>query len=145
MRNYQTLPKEIFNIAESVYCETMDYDPEVRGYIKVQPIICCEMVYWRKWWGVRNEVMKCLGMGDDPSRISLTTQNLKDIIEILKDFRDPYHWSVDGMSVWDYEEDNIQDQIDIDIYTIEILIKMIDSNDELFENEIMEVYFYDSY
>ena len=49
------------------------------------------------------------------------------------------------MSVWDYEEDNIQDQIDIDIYTIEILIKIIDSNDELFENEIMEVYFYDSY
>ena len=89
MRNYQALPKEIFNTAESVYCETMDYDPQVQGCVKISPIICCEMVYWRKWWGVRNEVMKCLGMGDDPSRIWLTTQNLKDIIEVLKDFRDP--------------------------------------------------------
>ena len=145
MKGYQQLPGEIFRLAESIHCDQSQYDSKQHKTIPMNPIIRCEVVYWRKWWGVRNEVMRSFGLGGDPYRINLIEDNIKDIIEILKSFRNKDRWNYEGMSVWDYEDDNIEEQIDVDIYVLESLIEVMRQEKELINSGIMEIYFYDSY
>jgi len=131
------LPTNIFHLAESIYVETSENEPSYT--------IKCDMIYWRRWWGVRNEVLRHLGLGDNPYRIDLTTENIKDMIKVLKYFRNQEHWDSEGMSDWFYKENHIEEQIDVDIYVLESLIKVMDAYFDMIENGLMDIYFYDSY
>lgn len=142
---YHQLPHEVFRLAESIHVLTSKYDPQTRDYVPTSPILNCEMVYWRKWWGVRNEVMLRLGVGGDPYRIDLTTDNIKDMIDVLRYFRNQERWDTEGVSIWYYDDNHIEEQIDIDIYVLESLINIIDNNYGWIESGVMSVYFYDSY
>ena len=114
------------------------------------PYLNFEMLYWRKWWGPRNEVVNYLRYKylteEEDYKWALDADDCAEIIDILKYFRDSSVWEEEAMSVWDYNESNIEDQIDIDIDTLKRLIEFMNTKEytELKEKGL-EIYFYDSY
>lgn len=101
-----------------------------------------EVCYWRKYWGLRNEVMQYLQKRyeweDEPARIDLTLEDVKIILTIVKEWKNKKRWNAESRSIWSYKEakGNLA-------YTIENLIYLIAKMED-FPNDI-EVYFYDSY
>ena len=138
MKTFTHLPTEVFSLAENIYYHD----------IKSCKTIDCELIYWRKWWGIRNEVVRDLTTtSKDQYEWHLTPEDYDMIISHLKYYRNKERWESEGQSVWYYEEDGIEDQIDIDIYVLETLKTLLQAPwyKELIEKGIMEVTFYDSY
>ena len=104
-----------------------------------------EVVYWRKWWGCRNEVVRYLNnkynMDGNTWRWKLDTEDCRAIINILYEFDDPDAWLEDGQSIWDYNDDNIHGQIQGDIQALKNIIALMDKKDP----RLVKVEFYDSY
>ena len=104
-----------------------------------------EVVYWRKWWGCRNEVVNYLDnkykTNRDTYHWQLDTEDCHAIINILYEFDNPDTWLNYGQSVWDYTDDNIHDQIQGDIQALKNIIALMDKKDPRF----VKVEFYDSY
>ena len=108
------------------------------------------MVYWRKWWGVRNAVMNNLWdkYGYEDARIILDSEDIEMIIDQLEYYNNAKTWAEEEVSpVWDYNEDDIKDQIDVDIYVLKELAKFMRDTKyrDLLRDGAIEVYFYDSY
>ena len=153
INTYQQLPVRFFQLAESIYFKQREYkfNPETKQCeaIPIPPIIECEVVYWRRWWGVRNDVVLALGdkQNIDHYKFPITSvEQLNDIIAILKHFRNKEIWECEGQSVWEYE-DNIEEQIDIDIYTLEEIQRLMKTDwiVQLIDDGVIEIYFYDSF
>lgn len=148
---YLHIPNEILHNVEWSYM-TPEKIRINEDSFKEEPCLNCELVYWRKWWGPRDEVMRVFrskyNFEDEPYTINLDREDLQSIIEVLQDFNSAENWTDDGGSpVWAYEEDGIKEQIDADIQTLKDLRRFMktDLYKEMTERDEIEVYFYDSY
>lgn len=63
-----------------------------------------EIVYWRKCWGIRNEIIKNLGGENDTGSYILGLDDLENIINILRKFLDKKYWDLWADSIWKYED-----------------------------------------
>ena len=95
-----------------------------------------ELAYWRKCWGIRNEIIKKLHMKDDEYERSLDREDIPAIIKILYKFLSKEYWDENADSIWEFE-----DQVDNIIQCI-INLKWLYS---YMENNDIEIIFYDSY
>lgn len=70
---------------------------------KYDDVFGIEIVYWRKYWGLRTEV--CWSFPYDDYRIIFNTpKEVKDLIKIIRSWMDPERWESEGDSIWSYEE-----------------------------------------
>ena len=110
-----------------------------------ESLLEAEVVYWRKWWGCRNEVVNYLSnkykTDWDAYRWQLDTEDCRAIINILYEFDNPDTWLKDGQSIWDYDDNNIHNQIQGDIQALKNIIYLIEEKDP----RLVKVEFYDSY
>lgn len=63
------------------------------------------MAYWRKCWGIRDEILETIGedlRGGDNYLIS--REQLKKVINVLKKFTDKEYWEKNADSIWEYDE-----------------------------------------
>ena len=109
-----------------------------------------EMIYWRKWWGPRNEVVYNLRVKysfDEEYRYYLDSEDIEMIIEVLERYNNKETWEEDGSPIWQYEESNIKDQIDIDIDVLKHLAKFMRTSAyrDMIRDKTIEIYFIDSY
>ena len=134
------------------YDKTED-DQGILHIDRTKPYLWLEMIYWRKWWGVRNVVMNNLWDkyeygADENGHILLDSEDIEMIINQLDYYNNAETWVEDNVSpIWDYEDDNIKEQIDVDIYVLNLLAKFMCSDEyyNLLQEKAIEIYFYDSY
>lgn len=103
-----------------------------------------ELCYMRKWWGVRDDIVWFLERKYHFDETTcgdylLDEEDLKEIRNILLSWHDKGKWEEEGRSIWDYEENEILQQLET---KEEDLLKLI-SLKRLFPN--LQAYFYDSY
>lgn len=115
-------------------------------YVKEnETLLISEVVYWRRWWGCRNEVVNYLDhkykTDKDAYKWQLDTEDCRAIINILYEFDNSDTWSNFGQSIWDYDDDNIHEQIQGDIQALKNIISMMNKKDQ----RLVKVEFYDSY
>ena len=150
---FNPIPLVLLHNCERSYLEyeEVEDENEIPCCDKTRPLLWLEMVYWRKWWGVRDAVIDNLhnkykgGLG---ARIVLDSEDIEMIIDQLEYYNNAKTWAEEEASpIWDYNEDGIQDQIDIDICVLKELAKFMRSTEyrELLRSGAIEVYFYDSY
>lgn len=98
-----------------------------------------EVIYYRKCWGPRNEIIgKLMGPFDEEKyEYKVSFENLKEIYKIISHFNNKKVWENDGCSIWEYSE--MRDKLDQDLTILEWLMDYMRAHDDL------EVYFYDSY
>ena len=150
---FNRVPLVLLHNCERSYLEYEEVEDEkgIPHCDKTKPFLWLEMIYWRKWWGVRNAVMNNLWdkYGDGESgRTILDSEDIEMIIDQLEYFNNAETWAEEEASpIWDYNEDGIQDQIDVDIYVLKELAKFMRDTEyrELLRTDAIEVYFYDSY
>lgn len=110
-----------------------------------ETLLEAEVVYWRRWYGCRNEVVNYLDnkykTDKDVYRWQLDTEDCREIINILYKFDNPDTWLDYGQSIWDYTDDNIHDQIQGDIQALKNIITLMNKKDP----RLVKVEFYDSY
>ena len=65
--------------------------------------ISVEICYWRKCWGIRNEIL-CLFPETEPndSCLDLTPEHIRAIRRILRSFMNQNKWEEEGDSIWSY-------------------------------------------
>lgn len=66
-----------------------------------------EILYWRKCWNVRQEILTYLAADDDEYEWNLDLNDMKNIIKILKGMYKEGPWSADyeySMTIWDWDE-----------------------------------------
>lgn len=95
-----------------------------------------EICYWRKCWGIRNEIMWDIGLDEDVYCCELTSDDVENIIIILekyirKDYYDEHH-----RSIWEWKRivPSLMRQAEI-----------LSWANELLEEDKIELEFYDSY
>lgn len=97
-----------------------------------------EIVYFRKHWGIRGEILAKLHCTqDNDSETPVDSEDIIPIVKILMKYLDREYYEDNAHSIWEYYEayNHIQDSI-INL----IWLKMyMDSHPEV------ECYFYDSY
>lgn len=108
-----------------------DYDKELRHDF--------EAVYWRKCWGLRNDVLNLLGKRwSEEWKFNLSKDDVENIIELLG-FYNEETWED---SIWEWTSDeegwSYSEHIKQDIESLKILRNLMDKYE-------LEVYFYDSY
>ena len=135
--NYLSIPYALYQNLDLIHVER-DKDNDI--------CLCAEVVYWRKWWGVRNQVVNYLEdkyHTTQPGTFSwsLDTLDCYTIIEILRDFDNEETWENEGRSIWEYKECNIHYQIQEDIAELKRIIDLLNKKDP----RVKEIYFYDSY
>ena len=62
--------------------------------------------YWRKCWGLRNEILNTLGtrFKEENENTEIDTiEQVKDLLEVIWYFLDEDHWEDEGNSIWEYE------------------------------------------
>ena len=97
-----------------------------------------EILYWRKCWNVRAEILTYLAGDDDEYEWSLTLMDLRDILKILKCLYSEQDWD-ESMTIWSWDEigDTYLENLEYAHKVLEWLeTKPADS---------FEIYFYDSY
>ena len=98
----------------------------------------CELAYFRKYWGVRGEILNKLHcMQDNDSRTTVDAEDIIPIVKILMKYLDREYYEDNARSIWEYDEahDNIQNSI-INLMWLKMYME---SHPEV------ECYFYDSY
>ena len=109
------------------------------------------MIYWRKWWGPRDEVISRLGQkynyNGDQYHYTLDSEDVEMIADVLESYDNVEKGRDDGSPVWDYVNDNISDQIQAYILVCKEIAKFMRTKKyyELKNDNKIEVYFYDSY
>ena len=64
-----------------------------------------ELAYWRKCWGIRDEILWTLGADHQGGGDYLVSrEKLKEIIEVLKKFTNKEYWEDNADSIWEYDE-----------------------------------------
>lgn len=102
-----------------------------------------EVLYWRKCWGIRNDVVNylCDVYGTDRDCYSwiLDDTDIKEIISIIKSWQNKKKWNMDGGSpIWTYKE--VKDMLRDDIVDLTYLLAKMEDYKNAFKVE-----FYDSY
>ena len=101
-----------------------------------------EIVYWRKCWGLRNDIMEYLtkkhNVNEDNYSFNLEAGDVKQIIEILISWYDKKKWNSESQSIWTWEE--IKGNLLNSIGNLSYLLGKMEDYPHGFI-----VYFYDSY
>lgn len=121
--------EQINNIPKYIEVDTDDKNNEV------------EIAYWRKCWGIRNEIKDALDMYD-PEYETIYDKQIKNedillIIEILYKFLSEEYWELFSKSIWEYQE--MKKNLVQQIMNLKWLYYFMQENDNI------EVEFYDSY
>ena len=110
-----------------------DYDKELKYDF--------EICYWRKCWGLRNDILFLIGkrwVPEEEYEFSLTKDDVDNIIELLGSYNEDT-W--EG-SIWEWTSDedgwSYSEHIKQDIESLKLLRQLMDKYE-------LEVYFYDSY
>lgn len=96
----------------------------------------CELVYFRKHWGIRGEILAKLH-GNDCLNTSVDAEDIIPIVKILMKYLDKEYYDDNARSIWEYDE--AHDQIQESIINLIWLKMYMESHPEV------ECYFYDSY
>lgn len=107
--------------------DTTEYNNEIR----------IEVAYWRKCWGIRNEIINILHMNSDQYITEIGVEDIPAIIRMLYKFLSEEYWSKYGDSIWEYED--IKEKLVQNIINLKWLYYFMQKNDNI------EVEFYDSY
>ena len=97
-----------------------------------------EIIYWRKCWGLRNEIIDILSMTDEQYHAEVDTiDQLHAIEDAILYFFDPVIWETEGDSIWQWHE--IRGVLMNSYMNLKVM--------EQFMRENQDVYleFYDSY
>lgn len=106
-----------------------DYDKELKYDF--------EVVYYRKCWGLRNDVLNLIGKRwSEGWKFNLSKDDVENIIELLGSYNEET-WE-DSIWEWDDEEWPYSEKIKQDIENLKLLRSLMDKYE-------LEVYFYDSY
>ena len=97
----------------------------------------CDVCYWRKFWGFRDEVVLEFGQKEPCEDIPLDAERVGRLRCILEQYLDRSYYEDNGDSVWDYEE--------YLLHNISCLKNLEILQDFLEEHPDEECYFYDSY
>lgn len=62
-----------------------------------------EVLYWRKCWNVRAEILSYLEASDDEYEWTLSLMDLQDICKILKKIYTKENWD-ESQSIWSWDE-----------------------------------------
>lgn len=99
------------------------------------------ILYMRKYWGVRNEIVSALDMQDDYEKI-LTSADIQTIIGILWNFTDKGYFEENAeSSIWDWQE--TLPNLMRGICNLKIILNDIEV--ENLDLDKYEIVFYDSY
>lgn len=111
------------------YIETdiTEYNNEIR----------IEIAYWRKCWGIRNEIINILHMDSNQYKTKIDIEDIPAIIRMLYKFLSEEYWSKCGDSIWEYED--IKEKLVQNIINLKWLYYFMQ------KNENIEIEFYDSY
>jgi hypothetical protein len=63
-----------------------------------------ELAYWRKCWGVRDQILEVLNMGNYSYEKRLNRIELEAVIDLLKCFTKRGYWNEYANSIWTYDE-----------------------------------------
>lgn len=97
----------------------------------------CDVCYWRKFWGFRDEVVLEFGQKEPCEDIPLDAERVGRLRCILEQYLDRSYYEDNGDSIWDYEE--------YLLHNISCLKNLEILQDFLEEHPNEECYFYDSY
>ena len=100
-----------------------------------------EIVYWRKCWGIRNEIMNTFGWrfaDDDQYQFEIDTpEQVFKLIEIIASWLDKKRWDEEGNSIWEY--DTMRSTLIANIVNLSMIYIYMFSNPDIY------LEFYDSY
>lgn len=100
-----------------------------------------EVCYWRKCWGLRNDIVRYLNnkynTDQDTLEWKLDVADIKAIIEIVKSWRNKKKWNNESRSIWTYKE--MKEHLIEDIENLTYLYSKME------HYNIPDVTFYDSY
>lgn len=98
-----------------------------------------EILYWRKNWGLRNEVIHTFSQYEDSDweYVIETPTQVFDLIKIITSFMDKEKWEEDGESIWDYDE--ILPILQQNIINLAVIAAFMKNNPDTY------LIFYDSY
>lgn len=99
-----------------------------------------EIAYWRKCWGLRNNILNVLGtrFAEDNYESEIDTiEKVQDVMDVIYYFMDKEHWESEGDSIWEYEN-SIRGLRD-DYMNLVIMIEFMKDNPDVY------LVFYDSY
>lgn len=101
-----------------------------------------EITYWRKCWGLRNDIIEYLtekyNVSQDSYQFNLEAKDIKQIIEILISWYDKKKWNSESRSIWTWKE--IKGNLFDSIKNLSYLLGKMEEHPNGFV-----VYFYDSY
>lgn len=97
-----------------------------------------EILYWRKCWNVRAEILTYLAADDDEYEWNLTLMELRDILKILNHLYTKQNWD-ESMTIWSWDE--IEDHYRDNLEYARKVLKWLGTKPA----DSFEVYFYDSY
>lgn len=98
----------------------------------------CELVYFRKMWGIRGEILDKLHCEwNNDSFTKVDTEDIIPLVKILHKYLDEKYYDGNASSIWEYSEayDNIQQSI----------INLIWLKTYMEQHPDVECYFYDSW
>ena len=99
-----------------------------------------EIIYWRKCWGIRNEIMNTFGWRfiDDQYQFEIDTpEQVFKLIEIIASWLDEKRWDEEGNSIWEY--DTMRSTLIANIVNLSMIYIYMFSNPDVY------LEFYDSY
>lgn len=98
----------------------------------------CEIAYFRKYWGLRSEILAKLHCTEDnDSSTQVDAEDIIPLVKVIMQYLDEEYYEDNANSIWDFDEakSNIQQSIINLIW----LKSYMDTHPET------ECYFYDSY
>lgn len=96
-----------------------------------------EVCYWRKCWGIRNEIINKFHFPQDCGSYKLDKEDISVIIKIILKFCNSEYYKENADSIWEYDE--MINNLTTQIVNLKLLTKIWDKYPDL------EVEFYDSY
>ena len=97
-----------------------------------------EILYWRKCWNVRSEIMGYLKVDEDCIETNITLDQLEDIFAILKTLYTKENWD-EGGSIWSW--DDIKKNYPANLKYARKVLKWLETK----PSDSYQLYFYDSY
>lgn len=63
-----------------------------------------EIIYWRKCWGLRGEVLEVLGGNTDGYLYKVNREDIPVILKKMKSYFHPDYYEQNARSIWEYDE-----------------------------------------
>ena len=96
-----------------------------------------EIVYWRKYWGLRTEICRSFPYEDYYHITFNTPEEVKDLIKIICSWIDPERWEYEGQSVFSF--DDALPNLAQSVINLTAICEFMETNPDIY------LEFYDSY